>query len=284
MKQKKKLIALVSISSLSQQRQQRSRKRCCKSNVVPFVTRFKKLVLVLLPTSTAAFVIPSTIVTSSRNFADSFPNSFSPLPSSSSTSSLRMSFQDVSDFYQTYPLQSAILTCGFKASVADTLAQIKDQLAVSSIISTNKTINKAKTEIIWEFRRNLAYVIYGGIFVGLMCHLEYNLLFPHLFGTEKSLSTVVEKVVFDDFVSAPLMWLPPAYLIKAWIYDYTMKEGLDKYWRDIQENDLLIKYWTIWVPAQTVSFSVIPDHLRVAFMASVSFFWFILFSSVSHDE
>ncbi|KAG7369646.1 Mpv17 / PMP22 family protein [Nitzschia inconspicua] len=209
------------------------------------------------------------------------------------TRSLPMSFQEVSDFYQNFPIQSAILTCGFKASLADSLAQLNDSLALSSstlkekMKKNVKQLHKQKLEddsFNWEYRRNLAYVIYGGFFVGLMCHIEYNILFPLLFGTDHSISTIVEKVIFDDFVSAPIVWLPPAYLIKAWVYDYSMKEGLQKYWRDIQENSLLTKYWTIWVPAQTISFSIIPDHLRVAFMASVSFFWFILFSSVSHDE
>jgi Mpv17 / PMP22 family len=127
-------------------------------------------------------------------------------------------------------------------------------------------------------------VIYGGLFVGLMCHMEYNVVFPLMFGTENTLTTFVSKVLFDNFVSAPLMWLPPAYLIKAMLYDYSLMEGIQKYWKDIRDEDLLQKYWTIWVPAQTVSFSVVPDHLRVAFMAAVSFFWFILFSSVSSNS
>ena len=175
-----------------------------------------------------------------------------------------MTLAEVSEFYQTYPLQSAVLTCGFKASIADGIAQFKA-----------KTTEKFSL----EFRRNAAYVLYGGLFVGIMCHLEYDHLFPILFGTEKA--HVLEKVLFDDFVSAPLMWLPPAYFIKAMVYDYPIKEGFQKYIDDIQNNDLLLRYWSIWVPAQSISFSVVPDHLRVAFMASVSFFWFILFSSVS---
>jgi len=173
-----------------------------------------------------------------------------------------MSLIEVSDFYETYPMQAAVLTCGFKASLADVVAQLK---STSSL----------------ELRRNVAYVLYGGIFVGLMAHLEYDHLFPIMFGTDHSVKIVAEKVIFDDFVSAPLMWLPPAYLIKALIYDYPMKEGLEKYVHDIRHNGLLWKYWSIWVPAQTISFSVVPDHLRVAFMASISFFWFILFSTLA---
>jgi len=178
-----------------------------------------------------------------------------------------MTLADVSELYQTYPLQSAILTCGFKASIADGIAQLK---AISSL-----NINNI------EMRRNLAYIAYGGIFVGLMCHMEYNHLFPLMFGTEQSLAIVAEKVIFDCFVSAPLMWLPPAYLIKALVYDYPMQEGLEKYVTDVKTNGLLWKYWSVWVPAQSISFSVVPDHLRVAFMAFVSFFWFIMFSTLS---
>jgi len=102
-----------------------------------------------------------------------------------------------------------------------------------------------------------------------------------LFGTEQSLKIIAEKVIFDDFVSAPLMWLPPAYFIKAMVYDYPLKEGLENYITDIKENQLLQRYWTVWLPAQSVSFSVVPEHLRVAFMASISFFWFIIFSTVA---
>jgi len=181
---------------------------------------------------------------------------------------LRMGFEEVSDFYAQFPLQAAVLTCGVKASVADGIAQ-------------------ARTHSRWddvEFRRNLAYVLYGGIFVGAACHYEYDVVFPILFGTEHNAWTSFREVVFDNFVSAPLGWLPPAYLIKAVVYDYPLREGLEKYATDIKENDLLQKYWSVWLPAQSVSFTVVPDHLRVAFMASVSFFWFIMFSTLSSSS
>ncbi len=235
------------------------------------------------------------------------------LPSSitheSPSSSLRyMSLEQVSDFYQNFPLQSAVLTCGVKASVADTIAQVKPQIeennnseiasseesheiqTLSQLKSTNiQQPSKKKNRIDWQARRNLAYVLYGGIFVGLMSHVEYSYVFPFLFGDEKTLAITTEKVFFDNLISAPIMWLPPAYFIKAWVYgsdddessEGVFAEGLKKYLVDVRENNLLGQYWAIWFPAQSVSFSVVPDHLRVAFMASISFFWFILFSTVS---
>ena len=179
-----------------------------------------------------------------------------------------MSMEEVSEFYMNNPLESAILTCGFKASVADCIAQVRGW-------------NNSDDPNVIEMKRNAAYIIYGGIFIGMMANLEYNQLFPVMFGTDPSVKTMASKVIFDCFVSAPLMWLPPAYIIKALLYNYPVKEGLQNYWSDIKDEGLLLKYWTVWVPAQSVSFSVVPDHLRVAFMAGISFFWFIIFSGLS---
>lgn len=192
----------------------------------------------------------------------SFPVISAEAPRSSSTA-LSMSLEEINAFYQTYPLQAAVLTCGVKASFADLIAQVR------SFTESEQAI---------ELKRNAAYIIYGGIFIGLMCHIEYDMVFPALFGNGHDAMTVVKEVLFDNFVSAPLMWLPPAYFIKAFMYDYPMKEGLDRYLTDI-DGGLLNKYWAVWLPAQTVSFSLLPDHLRVLFMACVSFGWFIILSS-----
>lgn len=157
-----------------------------------------------------------------------------------------MTLSDMSDLYANFPLQSAILTCGVKAHVADGIAQVRSE-----------------TDSV-EFKRNLAYVLYGGIFVGGMCHLEYDYIFPALFGNDHSITTIFEEVIFDNFISAPLFWLPPAYLVKAAVYDYPMREGLEKYVHDIKHNGLLTKYLSIWIPAQSISFSVIPGELHPA--------------------
>lgn len=283
----------------------------------------------------AAAVLAMALTMPSGTMAFGNLASFSSRTVDSSTTIRYMTLEQVSDFYQNFPLQSAVLTCGVKASVADTIAQVKPQIdakhqlkkqqeeeeQMSSISGTivsstgASTIspqqlsessmegklkadfsrfvssNKDDDALSWEATRNLAYVLYGGIFVGLMSHLEYSYVFPFIFGNEKTMAITIEKVFFDNLIAAPLMWLPPAYFIKAWIYGSTgekdfgpmtmLQEGWEKYVTDVKDNSLLLKYWSIWFPAQSVSFSVVPDHLRVAFMASISFFWFILFSSVS---
>ena len=199
--------------------------------------------------------------------------SMAELPSSVLSMMSAIDTQQISDFYAQFPLQAAVLTCGIKAHVADGIAQVR------SSYSKNR-MPRIDTDDI-EFRRNLSYIIYGGIFVGAMCHFEYDVIFPRLFGREHSLATSVKEVLFDNFVSAPLIWLPPAYIMKSLLYDSPLQEGLLSYYEDVKYNGLLTKYWTIWLPAQSVSFTVVPDHLRVVFMAAISFFWFILLSTLS---
>jgi len=211
--------------------------------------------------ATVAFSSPTIISSSSNSIINTARIQHNSRPARLSPN--QMTLADVSDLYATFPLQSAIVTCGVKASVADGIAQARSE--------ADKL----------ELRRNLAYILYGGIFIGGMCHLEYDYIFPYLFGDDHSIKTIFEEVIFDNFISAPLCWLPPAYLVKAAVYDYPLREGLEKYAHDIKHNGLLHKYLSIWIPAQSVSFSVIPEHLRVVFMASVSFFWFILFSTVA---
>lgn len=277
----------------------------------------------MMATRVAAVVLVSTSAASTASaFVEIAPKSSPAIlrssrrtsSSSTSTSIGAVSLEQVSDFYQNFPVQSAVLTCGVKASVADTIAQVKPQIeenknknkqqleqpmlsssvlpaALVSRFQPQQAIETSKLNIDWEARRNFAYVLYGGIFVGLMSQVEYSMVFPALFGTEKTVAITTAKVFFDNLLVAPTVWLPPAYFIKAWVYGTDdgstttakgiFEEGLAKYITDVRDNGLLWKYWTIWFPAQSISFSVIPDHLRVAFMASISFFWFILFSTVS---
>lgn len=278
----------------------KSKRRCSRAMRTAGVAASFAFVTLAMPFGTSALVAPSYTPTTRSS-------------SSRTTTHQYMSLDQVSDFYQNFPVQSAVLTCGVKASVADTIAQFKPQFEEQKNIKqqqqlsqngwqeqlqrrfgfTNEISSSNENSIDWEVTRNLAYVLYGGIFVGLMSHVEYNLVFPVLFGTEKTLETIFKEVFFDNLIVAPVLWLPPAYFIKAWVYSASgsssensgpaaiFQEGLGKYITDVKENQLLLRYWSIWFPAHSISFSVVPDHLRVAFMASISFFWFILFSSIS---
>jgi protein Mpv17 len=170
------------------------------------------------------------------------------------------------------PLTSAFLTCGVKASAADVVAQ-----------KTQAAKDRANYEDVSPFqkKRNFAFLMYGGLYQGIAQEIIFNELFPILFGQGTDVLTVASKVLFDSFIVTPLVCLPVAYVVKSVIFQYSLKEAFDRYITDITKNGLLFKYWSIWGPVQCLTFGVVPQHLRIAFIAVVSFFWLIIFSSLT---
>jgi len=90
--------------------------------------------------------------------------------------------------------------------------------------------------------------------------------------------------LFDGLVNAPFFWLPPAYIANALVYGYPMKEAMHKYMLDVNENGLLKKYWSLWIPVSLINFMWIPDHFRIAFVAFISFFWMTILSVVANND
>ena len=65
------------------------------------------------------------------------------------------------------------------------------------------------------------------------------------------------------------------------IFQYSFQEAIRRYKDDVLNNGLLVKYWSLWGPVQCLTFSVVPEHLRIVWIALVSFFWLIIFSSIA---
>jgi len=177
----------------------------------------------------------------------------------------------VDTFFQTQPYLSAFLTCSFKASAADFMAQTKQQ--------ENDSIDVA---------RNLAFLVYGGLYQGMAQQFIYNQVFPDWFsGVENTFEAIALQVAVDMLLVGPLVCLPTAYVMKQCVATKggnVLEEAWAKYWSDITEKGLLVKFWSIWVPVQFVTFGVIPAHFRVVFVAFFSFFWVFLLSMMSSDD
>lgn len=175
-------------------------------------------------------------------------------------------------FYQTKPFEAAFITCACKASAADFITQKRQ----------DNTPNNSNKQQEIDMSRNLAFIIYGGIYQGCFQQFLYNTLFPMFFGTEVSLVSVVEQVAVDMLAVTPLLCLPMAYLVKASMNTQeSFQQGLEKYFRHVQEEGLLFKYWMLWIPVQSITFGLIPEHLRIVFIACVSFVWLMILSQIS---
>lgn len=186
---------------------------------------------------------------------------------------------NIDTFYRTAPYEAAFVTCGVKASCADFLAQKRELKTSTNTGSLSNNIDKTEEQV--EIQRNLAFIIYGGIYQGVCQYYIYNVLFPLWFGTGNDLTSVAIKVAFDMLVISPFLCLPIAYLTKSTIYGQSIREGFEKYVYDLKNNNLWVTYCSIWLPVQFVTFGLVPEHLRIAFIALVSFFWLIILSTIS---
>jgi protein Mpv17 len=195
----------------------------------------------------------------------------------------------VEEFYTEQPVQAAFLTCALKASVADAVAQLHQIKAMDLESSWKKGDEEGMHHDLpllnIQIPRNLAFLLYGGMYQGVAQHFLYNVLYPTWFGHGIDPLTVACKVLTDITFLGPFLSLPIAFSIKSAVYGSSnpIGDGLEKYKHDVINHNLLFKYWSLWAPVNTITFSVIPEHLRILFMASISFFWLVCLSSMSNE-
>ena len=109
----------------------------------------------------------------------------------------------------------------------------------------------------------------------------YNHLYPTIFGIGTGIRSVLSKVAFELLIQATFVNLPIAYLSKAVIYRYSFKEAIRRYIDDIKNHKLLVKFYSLWGPVHCLTFGIVPQHYRITFTATVSFFWLIILSSIA---
>ncbi len=185
-------------------------------------------------------------------------------------------------FWRNSPYIAAALTCGFKASAADYVAQRRqlndDEEQYDTSCDTALAINEPRRI---DLKRNFAFIVYGSLYQGMAQEYIYNHLYPVFFGSGVDIVTVLSKVLFDLLIQTTLITLPIAYMTKALIYRYSLGEAWRRYVDDIRNQGLLTKYFVLWGPVQCMTFSIIPEHFRVTFIAFVSFFWLIILSTIA---
>ena len=174
----------------------------------------------------------------------------------------------ISDIRSLSPRLGAI-----KASAADFVAQKSSASAPDSV----KT-----TETVLSYKRNLAFFLYGGLYLGMFQEFLFNGVYPRIFGGGTGIITAAKTVFLDIIIIYSSLGLSMAYILKALVFRETFMEGFRRYVNDVKNNNLITKCWQLWVPVQFITFTVIPTHFRTSFVAFVSFFWMIMFSSVAN--
>ncbi len=205
------------------------------------------------------------------------------------------------DFFRTQPFLSAFVACSVKASAADFLAQ--KSMDTKSDTGKRKRDNKSRqhkndamrTLDHVDVQRNIAFLLYGGIYQGIFLQFLYLIVYPTLY--EGSDFRIPLSILSDICAFGPFLTLPIAYIIRGMLeYNTTSKvtpidfhlepihQAIAKYQNHVRTQNLLLKYWMVWAPAQTINWYFVPEHLHVLFVALVSFFWVYLLSSISSHE
>ena len=187
----------------------------------------------------------------------------------------------VNTFFETQPYLASFLTCSVKASAADILAQQREE--EEEVSSSVKDVTSVKFEFKGlpevDVSRNLGFLLYGGLYTGCFQCFLYHGLFPIWFGSDGSWITMTKKLLVDNFIFGPFLYLPVAYIFKECVTASSGRPGNDEdkgrtllegsqrametYLEDVWEHDLLKTYWSLWIPMQLLAYCLIPSHFRV---------------------
>lgn len=164
---------------------------------------------------------------------------------------------------QRYPFGTGVVTTVVKTSAADLFAQ--------------KVLEK-REDVDWK--RHGVFITFGLVYLGGFQYYLYNHLFVRWCAGMTAVlghkGSAPIKTFIDQAIHHPFCYFPVFYGMKGYVEGRSPSGIYEKYRAELWENCKAL--WTIWVPAQLVNFSVVPRHLRIPFVAGVSFAWTVIIS------
>eukprot|EP01083_Nonionella_stella_P005667 16369_1 len=113
--------------------------------------------------------------------------------------------------------------------------------------------------------------VYLGVFQYWLYNFQYFKWFPGV-----TLRSTIHKVAFDQFIKHPTLYWPTFYLLQTLLNERQLNaQTLQSVWSTYTTNIAsdMKALWTVWIPVSMVTFGIMPMHLRLPFIATVSFFW-----------
>ena len=97
-----------------------------------------------------------------------------------------------------------------------------------------------------------------------------------------AVSPVVQKILLVNFVLDPLLFFPSFYTVKEALASpqldaaETVRGALGNYAKNWKQD--LRNTWMVWFPGHAVSFGLMPPHLRMPWVAGLSFAYLTVLS------
>lgn len=176
-------------------------------------------------------------------------------------------FQRYAEAYNRLPYRAAFITCLVKGAIADGIAQLQ--------VERKEALDK---------RRMTLFALWSATYCGSAQHFIFNRLFARLFGEGTSTAVALQKACADAFVATPLLGIPIYYGCKPLIEhgEWRPLEGLQEYASIF--TSFYFKPAMVWVPAHVITFSVVPQPLRIAWTATVSLGWLSFVSFTANKQ
>ena len=192
-------------------------------------------------------------------------------------SQIQRVFSGTNRLFLVYPVLAGSLFSGFKSQMADVFTQTKME-------------HKSLSQMDWT--RNFLFFLFGSTYCGAITYAilvkGYSRLFPG-----KSGYSVVKRVAFDQLVTTPFLYFPCFYSCKCLVFEkgnFSMqkwREYLDVYWNDNFYQDVTTAA-SVWGPVHCITFTLIPNHLKLLWIGGVSAVWTVILSmmrgSIEEEE
>ena len=168
----------------------------------------------------------------------------------------------------THPLVTKAITAGVIIGAGDAAAQVIE--------------NSKKTDSAFDVARYLRWAVFGLVLQGPWNHAFYLLLDQALPPTPDPFTiTTLEKVGIDQFIQAPIFTV-----IILGFFAVVEGKGLGFAKEQVKTElgSILIKNWSVFLPATAINIAFCPPELRVLFLNCVFFGWVIYLSLLLNDE
>ena len=168
----------------------------------------------------------------------------------------------------THPLVTKAITAGVIIGAGDAAAQVIE--------------NSKKTDSAFDVARYLRWAVFGLVLQGPWNHAFYLLLDQALPPTPDPFTiTTLEKVGIDQFIQAPIFTV-----IILGFFAVVEGKGLGFAKEQVKTElgGILVKNWSVFLPATAINIAFCPPELRVLFLNCVFFGWVIYLSLLLNDE
>eukprot|EP01084_Bolivina_argentea_P209940 357500_1 len=182
--------------------------------------------------------------------------------------------------YTNFPYRILIVimafgTCFVKGCIADCVTQ-------SKLENYGRNIDNKNNSRYWfskiDWKRNVKFGIWSGLYCGSIQHHLYNVLYPSIF-IGHSFRVSLYKSMTDNFITNPFFGFPLYFSCKAIFLGQSWKDGLKNYKNEI--GNVIKTYWSIWLPTITLVLFIVPVPFRIATVGCVSLLWLTILSYLS---